>query len=447
MPSKKKKYNARFPAGRIKKIMQSDEEIGKVAQAVPVIISRTLELFVESLLTKTLKITNSRNAKTLSPSHMKQCIMAENRFDFLRELVKNIPDISVAEEAVSNDSSPEATTIDPSDMPYDLSMPSTSNINNNNNSNTETSFQKLNPTNGGGGALSLVRNNGVTRSCGTTVISNTFKSHQQPTLNNALNLGVSEENRDKLKRQWDVIGRSISQIQQDTTQHASTPPKLLRTDSAPAGIARTQHPSTTITSARAQQKNQQHHEQPNQQTLPTDLRRLRHQAKSVPGNHCTDKTTTTPVATAAESHTNLNKPQTPKTVIPAPIVSIDFCNKPVIKIDYSNLALHTNISDVNYSESLSSSSSSPIVVEQPNKSFIDKAVVKIQTPTITTTPESPVINIDLSNIVTSGTFTTSSLHPSVLSPVSLPTASPVASSAVTTNKNSYLELDEDYDNI
>lgn len=60
MPSKKKKYNARFPAvsscqmyqftylmhqfktsfiqGRIKKIMQTDEEVGKVAQAVPVII-------------------------------------------------------------------------------------------------------------------------------------------------------------------------------------------------------------------------------------------------------------------------------------------------------------------------------------------------------------------------------------------------------------------------
>ncbi|KOX73721.1 Dr1-associated corepressor [Melipona quadrifasciata] len=38
MPSKKKKYNARFPAGRIKKIMQTDEEVGKVAQAVPIII-------------------------------------------------------------------------------------------------------------------------------------------------------------------------------------------------------------------------------------------------------------------------------------------------------------------------------------------------------------------------------------------------------------------------
>lgn len=59
---------------------------------------RTLELFVESLLTKTLCITNSRNAKTLSPSHMKQCIMSESRFDFLRELVRNVPDINVEEQ-------------------------------------------------------------------------------------------------------------------------------------------------------------------------------------------------------------------------------------------------------------------------------------------------------------------------------------------------------------
>ncbi|XP_008476861.1 DNA-directed RNA polymerase II subunit RPB1 [Diaphorina citri] len=96
MPSKKK-YNARFPAGRIKKIMQSDEEVGKVAQAVPVIISRTLELFVESLLKKTVEITNAKNAKTLTPSHMKMCILSEKRFDFLTDLVKNIPD-SVNEE-------------------------------------------------------------------------------------------------------------------------------------------------------------------------------------------------------------------------------------------------------------------------------------------------------------------------------------------------------------
>ncbi|XP_078043915.1 negative cofactor 2 alpha [Augochlora pura] len=100
MPSKKKKYNARFPAGRIKKIMQTDEEVGKVAQAVPIIISRTLELFVHSLLTKTMEITSAKNAKTLSPSHMKQCILSENRFDFLKDLVKSMPDISGPDDEV-----------------------------------------------------------------------------------------------------------------------------------------------------------------------------------------------------------------------------------------------------------------------------------------------------------------------------------------------------------
>ncbi|XP_015121742.1 nuclear transcription factor Y subunit C-8 [Diachasma alloeum] len=100
MPSKKKKYNARFPAGRIKKIMQTDEEVGKVAQAVPIIISRTLELFVHSLLTKTMQITNAKNAKTLSPSHMKQCILSESRFDFLKDLVKCLPDVSGVDDEV-----------------------------------------------------------------------------------------------------------------------------------------------------------------------------------------------------------------------------------------------------------------------------------------------------------------------------------------------------------
>ncbi|GJQ77782.1 hypothetical protein Trydic_g16044 [Trypoxylus dichotomus] len=122
MPSKKKKYNARFPASRIKKIMQTDEEVGKVAQAVPVIISRTLELFVESLLTKSMQITQSRNAKTLTPSHMKQCILSENRFDFLKDLVKDIPDASVQEDNENN-----ALELDVLPKSYDLKPSETHN--------------------------------------------------------------------------------------------------------------------------------------------------------------------------------------------------------------------------------------------------------------------------------------------------------------------------------
>ncbi|XP_026484194.1 uncharacterized protein LOC113392125 [Vanessa tameamea] len=119
MPSKKRKYNARFPAGRIKKIMQTDEEVGKVAQAVPIIISRTLELFVESLLGKAMQVTMQRNAKTLSPSHVKQCILAESRFDFLRDLVKNIPDVTAAEEReiMSGESSPNSSRFSDTSVP------------------------------------------------------------------------------------------------------------------------------------------------------------------------------------------------------------------------------------------------------------------------------------------------------------------------------------------
>ncbi|XP_061525110.1 dr1-associated corepressor [Phycodurus eques] len=93
MPSKKKKYNARFPPARIKKIMQTDEEIGKVAAAVPVIISRALELFLESLLTKACHVTQSKNAKTMTTSHLKQCIEVEQQFDFLKDLVATVPDM------------------------------------------------------------------------------------------------------------------------------------------------------------------------------------------------------------------------------------------------------------------------------------------------------------------------------------------------------------------
>ncbi|CAG9824448.1 unnamed protein product [Phaedon cochleariae] len=45
-----------------------------------------------------MQITQARNAKTLTPSHMKQCILSESRFDFLKDLVKNVPDASIQED-------------------------------------------------------------------------------------------------------------------------------------------------------------------------------------------------------------------------------------------------------------------------------------------------------------------------------------------------------------
>ncbi|XP_054913307.1 dr1-associated corepressor [Poeciliopsis prolifica] len=88
MPGQKKKYNVRFPPGRIKKIMQKDTEVGRIAVAVPVIIARALEMFLKSLLTKTCLITQAKFNNIVSVAHMKQCIESEKLFHFLKDLAE-----------------------------------------------------------------------------------------------------------------------------------------------------------------------------------------------------------------------------------------------------------------------------------------------------------------------------------------------------------------------
>lgn len=107
MPSKKKKFNARFPPARIKKIMQTDEDVGKVAAAVPVIISKALEMFVQSLVERASEYTRARNAKTMTTSHLKRCITSENQFDFLKDLVANVPDLPTNEEEQDGEPKPK----------------------------------------------------------------------------------------------------------------------------------------------------------------------------------------------------------------------------------------------------------------------------------------------------------------------------------------------------
>uniref|UniRef100_A0A7N6FI95 Transcription factor CBF/NF-Y/archaeal histone domain-containing protein n=2 Tax=Anabas testudineus TaxID=64144 RepID=A0A7N6FI95_ANATE len=68
--------------------MQKDTEVGRIAMAVPVIISRALEMFLKSLLTKTCLITQSKPSTVMSVAHMKQCIESEKLFHFLKELVE-----------------------------------------------------------------------------------------------------------------------------------------------------------------------------------------------------------------------------------------------------------------------------------------------------------------------------------------------------------------------
>lgn len=336
------------PQGRIKKIMQSDEEIGKVAQAVPVIISRTLELFVESLLTKTLRITNSRNAKTLSPSHMRQCIVSEKRFDFLKELVRNIPDISVAEEAAYNEddmlrSSPEDQYPD-SDTPYDLSLPSTSMRSQPNNGTASTAaYMRSMSLNGGGGAGSKRQ-----------------QQHLAPHLN-----------------------------------PATLPAKLARSESTPAYT-------------------------PGQRGRPPNSHSQHHKKQSVQLD----------------------------TAIPAPICSYEL-NKPIVKIDYSNVQMRnlcTPDAPVSASASDSGSGSGTSSSCGPAAAAFNFDIA------------APVINIDLTNIVAGGAAssrpTSLGFAPADNNNVnqmagksSAPIIPKATAAPSATPTETIFELDEDYDNI
>jgi len=168
MPGKKKKYNARFPPARIKKIMQTDEEVGKVASAVPVIISRVLELFAESLLTQANEITMKRGARTLTPSHLKFCIENESKFDFLREMVANVPDLQDDElemegevlPPVQQQSKPRAARLSSMNGNQDSSFKEPHTISKDENDTTGSSYSS--PDSSRGGVIPTKRSKDVT---------------------------------------------------------------------------------------------------------------------------------------------------------------------------------------------------------------------------------------------------------------------------------------------
>ncbi|PAA90254.1 hypothetical protein BOX15_Mlig004270g1 [Macrostomum lignano] len=111
MPLKRGKFSARFPAGRIKKIMQLDKEVGKVSATVPPVVSRALELFVENLISESFQLAQRNNlTKTISVSHLKHVIEREEKFSFARKLVRNVQELQIKalSDTLPNDSTTAA---------------------------------------------------------------------------------------------------------------------------------------------------------------------------------------------------------------------------------------------------------------------------------------------------------------------------------------------------
>ncbi|WAR57861.1 hypothetical protein PtB15_5B91 [Puccinia triticina] len=67
---KKKGGSSRFPVARIKKIMQADEDVGKVAQATPLLVSKAVEMFMQSLVEAAVEEAQRRGSRKVQAYHL-----------------------------------------------------------------------------------------------------------------------------------------------------------------------------------------------------------------------------------------------------------------------------------------------------------------------------------------------------------------------------------------
>ncbi|KAL6945378.1 H2A superfamily protein [Hanseniaspora vineae] len=89
IPSDKNYYKlikTHFPAAKIKKIMQSDEDVGKLSSTTPVVSGRSLEFFIGLLIVESSKNCAKMGTKKITPDIVKKTILENNKFDFLRDL-------------------------------------------------------------------------------------------------------------------------------------------------------------------------------------------------------------------------------------------------------------------------------------------------------------------------------------------------------------------------
>lgn len=71
--------------------MQTDEDVGKIAQGAPVLMSRAMELFLNKLCKGTAAVATGGHARTATPSHLKAFVTSNGKMDFLAEKFASVP--------------------------------------------------------------------------------------------------------------------------------------------------------------------------------------------------------------------------------------------------------------------------------------------------------------------------------------------------------------------
>lgn len=353
---------------------------------------------------------------------MKQCIMSENRFDFLRELVKNVPDINVSEDLSSSEctspGSPNQLEINLQPQePIQISISSAALAA------AASAFKPNNNNNTNGNNLVRNGHRGMLHSKSVDLPhqqqqnwDNSIYATNRP-FNNLGNLSEDGTNNIPTTSQTKPIGpnfyteisdSSASQYSTENNDYCVKPPKFSRLDSAPSIMNSSSH----LKSKNTELLTPLNLTKTTTTTAYNDFTKVTGKTNK----RKTDPPLLTPIIKTKNLRNNsidFSVPSTSKNIPSPPVIKLDICNSPVVKIDYSNLALSPTFGHNN-------------ILPSPS------VVVNTGT-TNSTYNQSPIINIDFSNI-NSFNFNTK------------PTA--VLNQQMPSNpSSSALEMDEDYDNI
>lgn len=86
----RRKGTSAFPVARIKKMMQSDDDVGKIATVTPVLVAKALECMMEQVLTEAAQVAHQRHTRTVTPQHLRHCVVSNDAFDFLRPTLAHV---------------------------------------------------------------------------------------------------------------------------------------------------------------------------------------------------------------------------------------------------------------------------------------------------------------------------------------------------------------------
>lgn len=92
----RRRGSSAFPVARIKKMMQADDDVGKIATATPVLVAKALECMMEHVLQDAASVARARHTRTVTPQHLRHAVLHNDAFDFLRPTLAHVPGLDDA---------------------------------------------------------------------------------------------------------------------------------------------------------------------------------------------------------------------------------------------------------------------------------------------------------------------------------------------------------------